>query len=275
MVAAAVRRHYWNLERFGFTAPKLLRRLRGVAGPRVLCVCVPKSGTHLLERGLCIDPALRRKLVPTVNEENLVGMGGFAQLVERMRGGEVLMSHLYHDDEREALLRRRGVRALFMIRDPRDLVLSQAHYIRRESRHPLHDRFRELRELKPRLEICIRGDRTRGFLGVAERLRRFSGWLDGGALPVRFESLIGASGGGDGERQASALGEIYRHLGLPADADCIRGRSRRTFSSASPTFRRGAAGQWREAFDDETKTLFKQQAGRELVRYGYEHDTAW
>lgn len=275
MMAAAMRRHYWNLERFGFTAPKLLRRLWREKGPRVLCVCVPKSGTHLLERGLCVDPQLRRKLLPTVNEVNLTALGGLDALLSRVRPGEVVISHLYHSAGRERLLRARGVRTLFMIRDPRDLVVSQAHYIARNPQHPLHLRFRELPELGARLSICIRGDEQAGFPGLAERLERFGGWLDGDALAVRFESLVGSAGGGSEREQGETLAGVYRHLGLPADPQRIAERSRRTFSAASPTFRRGTTGQWREVFDAGLAQAFKQEAGEQLVRYGYEQDSSW
>ena len=41
------------------------------------------------------------------------------------------------------------------------------------------------------------------------------------------------------------------------------------FSSASPTFRKGQIGGWRQAFDPELEALFEREAGRWMEVYGY------
>jgi hypothetical protein len=43
----------------------------------------------------------------------------------------------------------------------------------------------------------------------------------------------------------------------------------------SPTFRKGQIGNWREEFDEELIRTFKQVAGGELIRLGYEKDDKW
>jgi hypothetical protein len=45
--------------------------------------------------------------------------------------------------------------------------------------------------------------------------------------------------------------------------------SGRLFSSASPTFRRGEIGGWRESFDPALEALFTQEAGNCMEVYGY------
>ena len=47
-------------------------------------------------------------------------------------------------------------------------------------------------------------------------------------------------------------------------------------TDASPTFREGKTGGWREAFTDRHKRLFKESdAGGWLVRLGYEENDNW
>ena len=82
---------------------------------------------------------------------------------------------------------------------------------------------------------------------------------------VRFEELIGARGGGNDETQARTIRAIYDHLGLAVPARL----SERLFSSASPTFRRGQIGGWRESFDAGLEALFQQEAGNWMEVYGY------
>jgi hypothetical protein len=198
-----------------------------------------------------------------------------ADLIDAMRPGEVVISHLYYDAERASALKLRGIKCLFMIRDPRDLVVSQAHYIRRNSRHPLHAHFQPIEDFQQRLTLCIRGHEPTGLPGIGWRLRAFGGWLEGGALPVRFESLVGPCGGGDSRTQGAALAGIFEHLGQRLDAREIGELSQKTFYDGSPTFRRGATGQWRETFTEKTKAIFKEEAGDQLIRYGYEKDLSW
>ena len=43
----------------------------------------------------------------------------------------------------------------------------------------------------------------------------------------------------------------------------------------SPTFRSGKVGKWRESFNEEHKSIFKETAGDLLVRLGYEQSNDW
>jgi hypothetical protein len=93
--------------------------------------------------------------------------------------------------------------------------------------------------------------------------------LDTPVLLLRFEDLVGPAGGGDADRQRTALVDLYAHLGLDVDAAWIDQLQERVFSDRSPTFRRGAIGGWREVFDEETAAVFDEEAGHLLVRLGY------
>src|SRR5207237_5238920 len=84
----------WTLRRFGLTPGKLVRRASDRDAPRVFCVSIPKAGTHLLERALCLHPRLYRKLLPTVADDNIGRWCGFDNLLRRIRPGEVVASHL-------------------------------------------------------------------------------------------------------------------------------------------------------------------------------------
>jgi hypothetical protein len=257
-------RHWWTARRFGLTPQKLASRVSPGGLPKVLCVSLPKAGTHLIERAVCLHPRLYRRILPTLNPEN-VGLRGLEGVLGRLRPGQVAVAHLPFEEAYPSLLE--GVKAFFVIRDPRDIAVSLAHYIGRRGDHPLHVAYRERPDLRARIELAILGDAEARppAPSLESVLAGFAGWLESGALVVRYEDLIGERGGGDPEAQERALERIYDHLGLEMPA----GLPGRIFSADSPTFRKGAIGQWREHFDAGLQAPFEQEAGRWMEVYGY------
>ncbi len=138
---SALARQWWTAQRFGLTPRKLAGRVaRAGVLPRVLVVSLPKAGTHLVERAVCLHPRLYRRFLPTLNPEN-VGRRGLAGVVRAQRPGQVVVAHLPFDPAYPALLA--DVKTLFVIRDPRDMAVSLAHYIESRGDHPLHFAYSE------------------------------------------------------------------------------------------------------------------------------------
>ena len=269
-----LQRRWWDLSRFGLTPAKLLQRarLRGRAG--VLAVCVPKAGTHLLERALCLQPGFYRPLVRTVNRGNVHALGGLESLLARLKGGQVLPAHVPWSAEAQAAASRAGVRLLFLIRDPRDILVSDVFYIMRTPGHPQHRLIAGLPSLRERLLARITGNVEYRLEPMDEMLEAYSGWLDSPALTLRFEDLVGPAGGGSGAAQQRVLASLQVHLDPDGKAGW-GGLAGLLHSDLSPTFHRGLIGRWREHFDSEVKEAFKKAAGWSLARYGYEAGGDW
>jgi hypothetical protein len=259
----SIARHWWTAERFGLTPRKLAARAAGSGLPRVLVVSLPKAGTHLVERAVCLHPRLYRRLQRTLNPEN---MGeGLEGAVRELRPGQVALAHIPFKDEYPVLLE--DVKTIFAIRDPRDIAVSLAHYIGGRGDHPLHFAYTERPDERSRIELAILGDAEARppAPSLESLLAGFSGWLDSGALVVRFEDLIGSRGGGDDATQDLTLRAIYDRVGIERP----QGLAERLFSSASPTFRKGRIGQWRDSFDPGLEALFEREAGSWMEMYGY------
>jgi hypothetical protein len=180
------------------------------------------------------------------------------------------MTHLRFDPAYPPSLERQDVSSVFLIRDPRDVVVSQVRYAVGREDHWAHDLFAERGELREQLRLAIVGDREGGLRSLAERLAVYEGWLDTASVVVRFEDLIGPEGGGERDRQLEAVGGLFRGIGARADDDLVRVVSDRLFSPKSPTFRKGTIGQWREVLDDELTALVREVAGPGIERFGYE-----
>lgn len=268
-------RKWWTLQRFGLTPGKLVRRTINRAEPRVFCVCVPKAGTHLLERSLCLHPRIYRRLARTVHNQNIEQSGGLASWLDTLKPGQLSMAHLFFSSERLQLIRDRNVKAIFMIRDPRDVVVSNTFFILKRRDHAMHELFAQQPDFKSCLRLAISGDPAASFPSIADDLENYRGWLESGLFTVRFEDLVGPSGGGDKSMQRDLLRSLFEFLGLDADDNALSLQSARLFSNASPTFRKGQIGGWTDHFDAELKELFKQHVGDALFRYGYEQNDRW
>ena len=232
-------RQLWTAQRFGLTPRKLAGRAARAGVPRVLVVSLPKAGTHLVERAVCLHPRLYRQFRRTLNPEN-VGPEGLDGVLRTLRPGQVALAHLPFDPAYASLLE--GVRTLFVVRDPRDIAVSLAHYIESRGDHPLHFAYGERPDERSRIELAILGDAEARppAPSLESLLAGFAGWLESGALVVRFEDLIGARGGGDDDAQARTLREIYDYLGVELAPEVESGSSR---ARARPSARgKSAAG---------------------------------
>jgi hypothetical protein len=259
----------WTFERFGLTPSGIGRRFASGGAPRVLCVSLPKAGTHLLERAICLHPRLYRKLAPTITAPELRRRGGADRLFGHVAAGQVVVGHLPYADDLFDTLGVRRIAPVFMTRDPRDIAVSQVRYVVSRDDHWAHELF-AVRTPHDRLRLAITGDREGGLRSLAERLQQYDGWLRPEVEVVRFEDLVGAQGGGDAGRQRETVSDLYRFLGVSDDASLLDDVCARLFSDQSPTFRKGTIGQWRESFDDELTELARELAGEEIARYGYE-----
>ncbi len=259
----------WDLERFGLTPSKVWARLANRQEPRIFVTSIPKAGTHLVERALCLHPRLYRKLLPKITEENLQQYGGLERILAGLRPGQILLTHLPHRPEYERILKSLRVPGIFVIRDPRDIVVSDTFFILRWPGHPVHQEFRNQPNLEKRLELAIRGIPHRGYPSLEDKLRGFSGWLRSGIQVIRFEDLVGRQGGGNDSLQEKTFMQLFDSLGLPLSPSLLRRVKEGLFYRKSPTFRRGRIGQWREYFTPRIEQLFWESVGPWMKVYGY------
>lgn len=259
------RRLVWNLARFGITPARLVRRLSGRCGTRVLCICIPKAGTHLLERILCLHPCLARTWCRTIRPRYF-SKARVLRLISKLRRGRVLFAHQAFDADILQAARQRGIKVLFMIRDPRDVVISSTDFIERVRAHPFHDRYMQESNRRDRYLLTINGDPSAGLSPLARTYRNYGDWLDQADLTIKFETLIDDSGCA----QAETLVELFKTLGLPVAHPQAEQMAAQTVSKQSLTFNRGTKGRWRERFDPELLQAFTKSAHDILVRYGYE-----
>ena len=259
--AAWVSRQAWTLERFGLSPGKLPKRLSDQGAPRVFCVSIPKSGTHLLERALCLHPALYRKLVPTISGANIGEVRRAALARRENPPGQVVVSHLRHSEPDERTLDERGrARALHgaeptgpgRVADP----------LRHQANRP--PAARPVLVAARRARAAAQGDRRRRGGGAALD-RRAARVLRGLAVERPARGPVRGPGGQRRRRRrrppARPAAGGLQHLGVDASAARVGAVAGRLFSADSPTFRAGQVGSSRDFFDDELEELFRRTIG--------------
>lgn len=282
MTSPVVRR----ASRWGRQVPRAIRRMNLQDGafadsPPILANSVPKSGTHLLTQILMTmaerDYGTFWLSVPSrpYRERSEATM---LRALTRLVPGELVSAHLFFEPAFHAELQRRNVAHVFVYRDPRDIVVSEADYLTRVNTwHGMHARFRALGSAEERVSLAIEGCTEGGrpaYPNVAERYRRYLGWLrQDQVLAVRFEDLIG-------HRRLETVREVVRFVarraGRPDDEDAwVSAALAGIDPGRSFTFRQGLAGGWRKAFTEVHREQMKAVAGDLLIELGYEEDVSW
>jgi hypothetical protein len=277
LLRRAVRR-LWQMARF--------RRLSLSGVPVLLANSFPKSGTHLLTQVLqgfpAIGPAVDSGLPAIVTFEGDSGRerpeAEILADLKRLKAGDVAYGHIHALPEAVRFLCQPGYAACFILRDPRDVVVSHVHYVTEMEPNHIHHRFytEELHNFDERLAVSILGrpDGPVPFPDVQARFTPYLGWLDHSeVLVLHFEDFI--------QQREATLGRVLDHAvqrGFPLHGTrqaAIQALAQSIDPQRSPTFRSGKVGGWQDRFSAENKQLFKQVAGQLLVRLGYEQDDGW
>jgi sulfotransferase 6B1 len=258
----------WNSRRFGITPKHLLERAFPPNAPRILLISIPKAGTHLLERVLCLHPLIYRSVLPTIIQPNVVKFGGFDTILSRLKNGQLAVTHLPFSIKEMHSINNNQIRHIFIYRDPRDVVLSTLNHLVKEKKHPLHKSF-ITKSKDEQLKLIIDGDYSMGFKPIFDKYRERSDWLSSQGLSVAYESLIGSKGGGSNERQNAVIKDIFSYLKIPTSSEFIAEVSQKAFSSSSPTFNVGKIARWKKELSQESQDYMMDKGHDIFQKYGY------
>lgn len=175
-------------------------------------------------------------------------------------------------------------KAFFVMRDPRDLLVSR--YFGRRYSHPVLNEVQE--KEKKRLRETSFEDGIEYLIELLAKKHKplyfsITPWLkaDNPAVFVcRYEDLVG-------ENQLKSFQLIFEHCEIALSKresvellekysfeKLARGRKHGTEDPTSH-FRKGMPGDWQNHFNNSHKDLFKKHAGQLLIDLGYEKDNNW
>lgn len=271
---------YQLLQQYGYTPRVLLARITNTKAPKVIANSIPKAGTNLLIRSLYLLSPMHRSLEKTINinDVNFV-----IPKVERLNRGQFLATHLKYSEELYQLLLRNSTKNILMIRDPRDIAISNSNYITyKDPSHRLHRYFKSLSSDSDRLMASIQGvegclliDKIPS-LSLASHINAYLPWIDKPSiLVVRFEDLVGCRGGGNDDIQLRTLKKIVDYLELSIGENIIKEAAKKIFNPKSRTFVKGQIGLWKDVLEDKHKVIIKKEMGDIIIRLGYEKHNKW
>jgi hypothetical protein len=190
---------------------------------------------------------------------------------------QCLVTHTSHYHVFDAFIdRHTAYQAILNIRDPRDILISQAFYMKGEipvslkGDHKLEKRIlwilrkggvrRELENTVWDLEMNCK---------VSNRYYR-----DPSVLTIRFEDLVGEKGGGNSQKQHDLIATLSQKLNLSLSEEQYQKIEENIFGE-SHTFRKGKIGAWKTHFTPKIKAEFKKRLSQYLIEWGYETDNNW
>jgi hypothetical protein len=269
--------------------------------PRVIINSLPKAGTNMVAKLLdsagmkwnrvCFDsrmilranPATRlwRKASQFRGDEVIVGIGAPVSVprrivdreLERLKPNQFVKAHVGYTTAIVRLAEKHKVTPVVIIRDPRDVVVSQVHYVLSAPSHMLHRAFKELGSHERCLDAAING----GFFGdvlledIRTRCLSLDVWLRSSrSIVVRFEDLVGERGGGTAQTQLDAVTKIIRGVGLEKSDAEIQALAENLHGPGSKTFRKGVIGEsWKELTKAQLQRM-ETMLGDIYEQWGYD-----
>jgi hypothetical protein len=189
------------------------RQLSLAGTPVLFANSFPKSGTHLLTQVMQgfaqIGPAVDSGLQAVVTFDGFTGrQRSPAEILadlRRLLPGDIAYGHVHAFPEAVEALCQNGMAAYFILRDPRDVVVSHVHYIAEMAPSHIHHRYYHeiLQDLDERLKASIAGvpeqelEKAAGkpvfepLPNIRQRFEPYLGWLDRPeVLVLRYEDFL-------------------------------------------------------------------------------------
>lgn len=155
--------------------------------------------------------------------------------------------------------------ALFIYRNPLDILVSEANYYHRDG-NAIFGGYLRNRTFEERLLTLI--DDPWLFGSFRDRLAGFVPWLEfPNVVPLSFEELVGARGGGEDARQRRLIWSLQLKLHVPGSPEAF---AQKVFDPRSATFEAGQIGSHREKFTQTALQRFLALPQDFMRAFGYE-----
>lgn len=265
---------------------------------RVFVTSIPKCGTHLL-MGFLAALGFRRHVPDDAayraawgNYTRLKGLFGDAtdpkemsELDAQVRAGRqklvddlakaspaCLVGHHYsYDPQLLQALVDLDYAIVFMVRDPRDQMISFRNHVLRDQASDQYSRFSRQSAEQTYLDLLY-GAPADPKLGVpvtsiVDLYGSFQGWLESPVVhSLAFGHLIGPKGDGLRLRQLYEADRLLARTGYSPQTDPDE-ELRLMFNPKHSLFVAGRSGQWREEFSPELVHKFEVECGLKLATY--------
>lgn len=238
-----------------------------------------KTGTHLLTK---LMGRLVKKEVQNCWEHEISSEKLQCLLDESEQNNRYVHIHAYPTGELIQYLKEKQYKVIFLMRDPRDVVVSLLYYIEKGwAMGPCSlDRPYGFLSLEDKMHELITGKRY-GFSAVQNIIVKRLPWMyenKSFVYTARFEKLVGPKGGGIQKEQEKEINSIAKHIGLQLSLGDIEEAACNLWGAepgVETTFRKGRIGSWKEEFTERHAVSFKKRFNQLLIDLGYEENSNW
>lgn len=269
---------------------------------KVICVTIPKAGTHLLIKCLTLldyegisynyntekTTGKRRPSPFETSSFSSYGNIAFSRLTSRLSLNQKKRSsflvHLPFATKYKDFFKECTSKNFLMVRDPRAQIISLAAVTLKNPEQrdtpalidtilDLLDGGRRATPFMPRHH----GSDLMWSMGIVKFYQKFLRWAEEpNFFVVHFENLVGPEGGGTEEAQINEIKAIGAHLGYEVTEEKLQNVMNNLYGE-SRTFKKGQADAWKKYFTPEVVAAFKAVPGacQLLIDLGYEKDENW
>ena len=234
-------------------------------GPKVLINSIPKSGTNLLYELVNLLPLMRGRITRTLTSDN-----GSKIIVKKMayfKKGQSVPGHIaYHDAIQNAIIANQ-IKHLLIIRDFRDVILSNINYLENiDINHPHNKAFKNMTTMEEKIEACITGLPEVGMASWPKYINSYREWLcSKNICVIHFENLINS----DKYIVESEIYLILKHLNINQEID-INTIRKKMINPNGLTFNKPSANKWKTHFNSHQIKLLNDAFSEELIYFGYD-----
>lgn len=256
------------------------------ARKKIIVSTRPRSGTNYFREVLNITLGNMNYVeTPLPYESDAV----FLNFFHNMEKTDWTIGHFRYSSLRK-IRRNRGASIVYLYRDPRDYIISIIHHIRHSILTEASSRRTLFRSLSD--DDCIRFIITGSLLidgrppvtseGVRAMCTEMLRWIDDPQVfSMRYEDMV------HGDRTTEVLTRCHRHMNATVSEEWIQilesanqfknltGGRKPGEEETTSHYRKGIVGDWKNYFTEEHKALFKEVAGEQLIKLGYEEDYNW
>lgn len=231
----------------------------------------PKCGTHLIGKilQLMLNEEASYQLTELGTLENALKI-----VEDAKRNNKFVIAHNFTKELIDNLVAK-DYKVIFILRDPRDQLISMMHFMRNGNWTWL--KVSQIADQNEQIDELITGSRY-GFKCydscIKGRLASVNHLSSKIVCITRFEKLVGPKGGSDVKTQTKELLKIAKFIKFDLSAEKAQEVGDKAFGGTW-TFREGQIGDWEKYFLPVHKQKYKTLYGRELIRLGYEKNLNW
>lgn len=229
-----------------------------------------KAGTHLLTRALTF---LTGQKVINVWDRSRSSKDIENYLHNAANEGKYFHMHAFPEPHILKIFQEGGYKVIFLLRDPRDQLISILFYIRER-----HWEYKQLRmdfpfgnlSFEDQIEEMITGEKY-GVQVPYDFFKYRTSWMSfGNVYTAYFENLVGERGKGSKAAQINELSGLSDFLHIQVSNEQLQDIADNLFGwHGLGTFRSGQIGSWKDYFSERHINLFNQYFGNDLIEFGY------